>query len=212
MSKVQSIFLEGPSGRLEGILKTRTDSQSRAVAVICHPHPLYQGTMHNKVVFAIASALFDMGCDVLRFNFRGVGMSLGSHDGGRGEIEDTLASVRFLRRQYPTSPCLIAGFSFGAWMALEAAQRDPALISVTAVAPPLKYINTAILAMPATPKLFVQGTTDDICNPRVLQELYPSIPEPKQLVWLEGAGHFFEQHFSGLKAAIVANRAFLGLL
>jgi alpha/beta superfamily hydrolase len=113
MSKVQSIFLEGPSGRLEAILKTRAGPKPSAVAVVCHPHPLYQGTMHNKVVFAIASALFDMGCNVLRFNFRGVGLSLGSHHEGRGEIEDTLASVRFLRRQYPTSPCLMASFSFG---------------------------------------------------------------------------------------------------
>jgi alpha/beta superfamily hydrolase len=211
MSKVQSIFLEGPDGRLEGILKTRTDSKPRAVAVVCHPHPLYQGTMHNKVVFAVASALFNMGCGVLRFNFRGVGLSSGSYDEGRGEIEDTLASVRFLRHRYPKAPCLIAGFSFGAWMALEAAQRDPALISVTTVAPPLEHFNTAILAKLVTPKLFLQGTADDICSPTALQELYPSIAEPKQLIWLEGAGHFFEQHLSGLKAAILANQSFLGL-
>jgi alpha/beta superfamily hydrolase len=97
-------------------------------------------------------------------------------------------------------------------MALEAAEPDPTLISVIAVAPPLKHFDTRILAGLATPKLFLQGTADDICNPRKLQEVYPSVAGPKPLVWIEGAGHFFEQYLPDLKAAIRANQAFLGIL
>ena len=211
MSKVQSVVFGGPAGRLEGILKHDPAVESPKVAVVCHPHPLYQGTMHNKVVFAVASALFDAGCSVLRFNFRGVGLSEGSHDKGRGEIGDTLAAVLFLRDRYPAHPCAVAGFSFGAWMALEAARRDPSLISVIAVAPPLKYINATILRKLSIPKLFLQGTADEICVPEALQDLYPSIADPKELVLLEGASHFFEGHLSELRAEIMARRRFLGL-
>jgi hypothetical protein len=205
-------MFKGPAGRLEGILKFDPAVQSPRLALVCHPHPLYQGTMHNKVVFAVASALFDVGCRVLRFNFRGVGLSEGCHDKGLGEIEDTLAAIGFLRDGDLSRPCIAAGFSFGAWMALEAAHRDPTLISVIAVAPPLKYINATILRKLSMPKLFLQGTSDEICVPAILQDLYPSVANPKELVLLEGASHFFEGHLSELKSEIMVRRKFLGIL
>ena len=211
MSKVQSVVFKGPAGRLEGILKFDPKVQSPKLAVVCHPHPLYQGTMHNKVAFAVASALFDTGCSVLRFNFRGVGLSKGSHDKGLGEIGDTLAAIRFLRDWYLTHSCMVAGFSFGAWMALEAANRDPSLISVIAAAPPLRYFNVAILTKFTMPKLFLQGTNDEICVPEDLQSLYPSVAEPKKLTLVEGAGHFFDGHLPDLKAEILRCRIFLAL-
>jgi alpha/beta superfamily hydrolase len=212
VSKVQSVFFTGPAGRLEGILKYYDGIESGKLAVVCHPHPLYQGTMHNKVVFAVATALFEAGCNVLRFNFRGVGLSAGSHDKGRGEIEDTLAAVRFLKERYLVQPCLVAGFSFGAWMALEAALRDSTLISVIAVSPPLKYFHAAVLAKLTVPKLLLQGTDDRICVPEAVQSLYPSVADPKELVLLEGAGHFFDGHLTKLKTEIMARRKFLGIL
>ena len=211
MSKVQSVFFEGPAGRLEGILKYRGGGESGKLAVVCHPHPLYQGTMHNKVVFAIGTALFEAGCRVLRFNFRGVGLSAGVHDEGRGEIMDTLTAVRFLKERYPSQPCLIAGFSFGAWMALEAALQDSTLMSVVAVSPPLQNFHAA-LAQLTVPKLFLQGTDDRICLPDVLQGLFPSFADPKELVLLEQAAHFFEGHLNKLKAEIMARRKFLRIL
>jgi len=211
LSKVQAVVFNGPAGHLEGILKFDPKFGSPKLAVVCHPHPLYHGTMHNKVVYAVASALFEAGCIVLRFNFRGVGLSEGRHDNGRGEIEDTLAAIRFLKERYPALSCLVAGFSFGAWMALEAARRDPLLISVILVAPPLTYFDSTILADLATSKLFLQGTDDEICNLETLQSLFPSFAGPKDLVLLRGAGHFFNGQLTELKAEILAKRGFLGI-
>jgi uncharacterized protein len=211
MTKVQSISFSGPAGRLEGLLKFNETTSPQTLAVICHPHPLYHGTMHNKVVFAMAEAFYNLGCEVLRFNFRSVGMSAGSHDHGQGEVEDCLAAVQFLRRRYPGVPCVIAGFSFGAWMAIEAVRADASLISVTAVAPPLKHLQSAILISMSAPKLFLQGSADNICCPEDLQAIYPMIAEPKSLVMIEGAGHFFEGRLPQFKAAIAAHSSFLGL-
>jgi uncharacterized protein len=211
MTKVQSVIFPGPVGRLEGILKFNEKLPPRTLAVICHPHPLYQGTMHNKVVFAMAEAFYHLGCAVLRFNFRGVGMSTGSHDHGRGEVEDCLAAVQFLRCRYEATPCLIAGFSFGAWMAIETIGRDTSLISVTAAAPPIKYLQSGTLMKMLVPKLFLQGSADNTCLPEDLQELYPMMAGPKSLLMFEGAGHFFEGHFPQLKAAIAAHSSLLGL-
>src|SRR5215813_6772995 len=101
MNKVQSVQFAGPAGRIEGLLKFREGTEPAALAVVCHPHPLYQGTMHNKVVFATAEAFFGLGCEVLRFNFRGAGLSAGRHDHGPGEIEDALSAVDYLRKRHP---------------------------------------------------------------------------------------------------------------
>jgi len=209
--KVQNIQIDGPAGRLEGLLKFREAGRPAALAVICHPHPLYQGTMHNKVVFATAEAFFNLGCHVLRFNFRGVGLSAGSHDDGRGEVDDALAAVGFLRQLLPNLPCHIAGFSFGAGIALQAAHRDLQIASVTAVAPSLRHIDSAFLTMLTTPKLFLQGTADDVCPPEQLRERYPPVAEPKAVVWFEGAGHFFHLQLDQLKTSIAGQRQFLGL-
>ncbi len=211
MSKVQAIFLDGPAGRIEGILKFRNIPEPGALAVVCHPYSFYQGTMYNKVVYAVANALFDCGYNVLRFNFRGVGLSTSSHDKGRGEIEDTLSAVHFVGSRWPSIPCLAAGFSFGAWMALEAVRQDSTLISVIAVAPPLKYFNPSPLTKLSTPKLFLQGSAAEICDPQAVGEIYPSIAQPKDLVLFERAGHFFEGRLVELKAAIADRRSFLGI-
>ena len=211
MIKVQTVTFSGPAGHLEGTLKFEGAVFPRALSVVCHPHPLYHGTMHNKVVFAIAEAFFNLGCVALRFNFRGVGRSAGVHDRGKGEVEDCLAAVQFLRQLYPEFPCLIAGFSFGAWMAIEAARRDPTLISVTAAAPPLKNLQSAILTSLTTPKLILQGSADNMCQLEDFQAIYPLIAEPKSFVLFEGADHFFDGQLAQLKAAIVAHTSFLGL-
>jgi alpha/beta superfamily hydrolase len=211
MNKVQSVRIEGPAGQLEGLLKFDDSATPRALAVVCHPHPLFQGTMHNKVVFATAEAFFGFGCEVLRFNFRGAGLSEGVHDSGKGEVEDTLAAVRFLKQRHSRLPCHIAGFSFGAWIAMEAANRDERLASLTAVAPTFKQSESDFLAKLTIPKLFLQGTADDICQPEGLRSRYPSFAAPKAVVWVEGAGHFFHQQLPALRAAVEENRQLLGL-
>jgi len=211
MVKVQSVQFEGPAGRIEGLLKFREGTDPAAVAVVCHPHPLYQGTMHNKVVFATAEAFFSLGCEVLRFNFRGVGLSTGSHDFGKGEVEDALAAVDFLRSRHPETPCHLAGFSFGAGIALQTACRDVSLASVTAVAPSFKFSDPGCLSSLSTPKLLLQGTADTLCPADDLRRLYPGFLSPKSVVWFEGVEHFFAGKIDVLKASIVEHRQFLGL-
>jgi uncharacterized protein len=211
MIKVQSVTFNGPAGRLEGVVKADDSVDPRALAVVCHPHPLYQGTMHNKVVFATAEAFFGLGYKVLRFNFRGVGLSSGSHGNGEGEVEDALVAVKFLRDQHPGLRCHISGFSFGAWIAIEAAAREANLASLTAVAAPFRRFDPSLLTGLFIPKLFLQGTADDHCPASELQRLFPSFAEPKQLVLVEGAGHFLDNRLTDLKNAIVTHKAFLGL-
>lgn len=211
MNKVQSVQFEGPAGRLEGLLKFREGIDPLALVVICHPHPLYQGTMHNKVVFAMAEAFFGLGCAVLRFNFRGVGLSAGSHDFGKGELQDALAAVAHLRQRHAGTVCHVAGFSFGAGIALQAASSDASLASVTAVAPSFKVFDPAVLSSLSTPKQFLQGTSDTVCPPEDLRRLYPGFLSPKSVVWIDGADHFFAGHIDRLKSAIREQRQLVGL-
>jgi uncharacterized protein len=211
MVKVKALTFEGPVGQLEGLLKWDDSAPPLALAVVCHPHPAFQGTMHNKVVFAVSESFFGLGCEVLRFNFRGVGISAGRHDHGPGEIEDALSAVDYLRKKRPRLPCHIAGFSFGAWIAVEASAMDRDLASLVAVAPPFKYFDPNLLQQISIPKLFLQGTADEICPADQLQELSPSFAEPKALVLLEQAGHFFSGYLAALKGAISAHRTLLGI-
>ncbi|MFN8009472.1 MAG: alpha/beta fold hydrolase [Terriglobia bacterium] len=211
MLKVQNVEFNGPAGRLEGLLKLTEGQEPKALAVVCHPHPLFHGTMHNKVTFAIADAFFRLGVIVLRFNFRGVGKSAGEHDHGKGEMEDAQAAIHFLRTRYPGPRCMIAGFSFGSWIALEVARHDPSLISVCAVAPPFKYIDPSFLQSISTPKLFLQGSLDTICPGEELQKLFSTFSSPKELVWFEGADHFFAHRLDELKSAITSRSGLLQL-
>jgi len=211
MNKVQSIQFAGPAGRIEGLLKFREGTDPAALAIVCHPHPLYQGTMHNKVVFATAETFFGLGCEVLRFNFRGVGLSAGSHDSGRGEVEDAMAAISFLRARHAELACHLAGFSFGAGIALHTACRDRSVTSVTAIAPSFKSIDASCLSSLSTPKLFLQGTADRICPPDELRNMYREFADPKSVAWFEGVDHFFAGQLEALKATIVQHRHFLGL-
>ena len=211
MSRIKSLTFDGPAGRLECILKFDETQAPKALAVVCHPHPLSHGTMHNKVVFAIAEAFLALGCVVLRFNFRGVGISAGTHDQGRGELEDALAAVEYLRDRHPGLPCHIAGFSFGAWIAIEAFRSDLHLASLTAVAPPFKYFDPRVLQTLRRPKLFLQGTADDLCPVEELQAWFPTFADPKAQVLFEGAGHFFANHLADLRKAITEHQLLLGL-
>ena len=167
--------------------------------------------MHNKVVFAIAEAFFGLDCEVLRFNFRGVGLSAGSHDFGKGEVEDAIAALFFLRERHPGTACHLAGFSFGAGIALQTACRDMSLASVTAVAPSFKFFAPDCLSSLPTPKLFLQGVADTVCPPDDLRRQYDEFLAPKSVVWFEDTEHFFAQQIEALRASIVDHRQFLGL-
>src|SRR5208282_5872766 len=150
----RSLFLNGPAGRLEALLWTSGAAAPAMAGLVCHPHPLFRGTMHNKVVFRGAKSLHRAGLPVLRFNFRGVGLSEGQHDCGRGERDDVRSALDFLSAEFPGLPVVLAGFSFGAWVGLR------------------------------------------------VESLVTSLPEPKRLVFVEGADHFFTGKLDQVDRAI----------
>jgi alpha/beta superfamily hydrolase len=195
------LTLSGPVGPLEAILEepaAATSSASpvspRAAVVFAHPLPTHEGTMHTKAVFQGAKGLVRIGCAVLRFNFRGVGASAGTFDAGPGEADDFRAALAFLRERYPSAPLWAAGFSFGAWIALETGAADPRVSTLIGIAPPVTRENyTFTKTLESTkPKFFVQGSLDELCPLKDLWAFYAKLPEPKELVVIDGANHLFE--------------------
>ena len=201
-SRLVAVTIEGPAGPLEGLLQVRETTPAIA-AVVCHPHPLYGGTLHNKVVHRMASAQFELGAAVLRFNFRGAGKSAGHHDRGIGELEDARAALGFLSRRFPGARRWVGGFSFGAWVAARLAASEPAIDRLILVAPPVSRSGFEVLRTSRVPKLIVQGTRDDLCPLEELEREYPTWAEPKQLIKIEGASHFFDRQLGELKQILL---------
>jgi alpha/beta superfamily hydrolase len=209
-STIKSLFLEGPAGRLEALLNAGVEAATHA-AVVCHPHPLFGGTLHNKVVFHTMKALNSFGFPVLRFNFRGTGLSHGEHDQGNGEVEDVRAALNWLDAEFHL-PLIFAGFSFGAAVGLRAACSDArvkALIGVGVPAIPVAAATEAprtytldFLRECDRPKLFVSGARDQFGPRAKLEALVASAAAPKKLVVIEGADHFFEGRLRELREAI----------
>jgi uncharacterized protein len=194
--------LIGPAGPLEALLdepeKRADGAPLRAAVVFAHPHPQFGGTMHTKVVFQGAKGLTRIGCAVLRFNFRGVGRSAGRFDQGEGEKADFKAALDYMAARYPGAPLWSAGFSFGAWVALEAGAADDRVSALIGIAPPVatsisghKYGFENTLAS-AKPKFFVQGEADEVCPLEGMWAFYAKLLEPKDLVVIDGADHLFE--------------------
>ncbi len=163
-------------------------------AVICHPHPQYGGDMNNGVVCSITDALGDAGFATLRFNFRGVGRSGGTYDDGVGEVEDARAAARFVSERIPVTQVTLAGYSFGATVALRGGIPVGEVEAIIAVAPPLGFSDLANAAQCAKPKLFVVGDRDQFCDVAELQTQVAAMAEPKMLHVLKGADHFFFGH------------------
>ena len=202
--EIRSLFLPGPAGKLEALLNTGSPRATHA-ALLCHPHPLHGGTMHNKVVYNAMKALNGLGLPVLRFNFRGAGLSEGTHDRGHGEIADVRAGLDWLDEQFHL-PLLFAGFSFGAAVGLRAScpySRVAALIALgTPVEVEGRLYTYNFLQHCAKPKLFISGAHDPFGPLPELQKLISMAAEPKKLVVIEGAGHFFEQRLDQMRQAI----------
>ncbi len=195
-------LIPGPAGKLETLLEPGTDKEGKLTAVVCHPHPLYGGTMHNKVVFQIARALRELGMPVLRLNFRGVGMSEGTHAQGVGEVEDARAAVDYLATLYPQADICLAGFSFGATVAMRLGAQDDRIQQLLAVGLPVNSQDFSFLERVKKPKYFIQGASDEFGDREKLQELFERLPKPKRLLFIEGAGHFLDGHLKELAAAI----------
>jgi alpha/beta superfamily hydrolase len=209
-NSIRSLFLDGPAGNLEALLNAGAENASHA-ALVCHPHPLFGGTLHNKVVFHTMKALNSFGFPVLRFNFRGTGLSQGEHDHGIGELEDVRTALDWLDREFHL-PMVFAGFSFGAAVGLRASYADErvrALIGVGAPVAPVasdaeepRVYNFDFLRDCTKPKLFVSGARDQFGPRAKLEAMVASIPEPKKLVVIEGGDHFFEGRLRELRDAI----------
>jgi hypothetical protein len=200
----EAFDLSGPAGRLEALLM-HPEGEVAAVAVVCHAHPLHGGMMHFKVVFRAAKALQEQGLAVLRFNFRGVGRSEGVHDEGRGEQDDAKAALDELERRFPGRPLVLGGFSFGAAMALLQGARDPRVRGIVALGFPFRLMpDTSPLAALRVPRLFVQGENDEFGGGEAIRTLVEPLPEPKRLVVIPTADHYFTGQLDALQQSIEA--------
>jgi alpha/beta superfamily hydrolase len=198
----RSFFLAGSAGRLEALLWTSPLADPPFVAVVCHPHPLYGGTMHNKVVFQTAKALHARGASVLRFNFRGVEQSEGVHDRGNGEQDDVRTAIDYLAAEFPGRPVLLAGFSFGSSVGLRVGCSDERVSQVIGLGLPVDNADMSFVRTCTKPKLIIQGGRDQFGARASLEALFATLPEPKQLAMVEGADHFFTGHLEKVAAAI----------
>lgn len=199
-----SFLLAGPAGAIE-VASSPADAESegarRGIAIICHPHPMHGGTMHNKVVTIIERALGELGLDTLRFNFRGVGKSEGAYDEGNGEGDDLAAVVAWVRRVRPSDAIWLAGFSFGSYVALRNAKHldADALISI---APPVGRWEFDAIELPECPWLVVQGEEDEVVDPQAVFAWVDSLANPPQLVRMPETSHFFHRRLMDLRGLV----------
>jgi alpha/beta superfamily hydrolase len=211
----RTIFLRGPAGRLESLLwdvPVKEDSRLPLAAVVCHPHPLFGGTMHNKVVYQTAKTLHGFGLPVLRFNFRSVGLSEGTHDKGHGEKDDVAAALDFLAGERPGTPLLLAGFSFGSWVGLQTGCKDARVSDLIGLGLPVSDLagdrGFSYLEECHKRKLLVNGEFDQYGRPAELKDLVENFPphgkERTTVAIVSGADHFFAGHLADLDRTIAA--------
>jgi alpha/beta superfamily hydrolase len=189
--KIESFLLKGPAGALEALLEEPEEEEPREACLVCHPHPLYGGTLHNKVVHRMARALRHSGAAVLRFNFRGAGSSRGKHAGYAGGVQDARAALEWVRGRYPELPYSLAGFSFGAGviLTLGCGLEDAGLLLAAGL--PTRGDAVPGLERCFTPKVFIQSTNDEYGPKHELEAVYSRAGEPKTLLWVAAKDHFF---------------------
>jgi len=195
-----SMTIDGPAGRLEALLEEPADAAG--AAVICHPHPRHGGTMHNKVVHTLARAFARLGFATLRFNFRGTEGSEGEYDEGVGELDDALAAIAWMRSRQPGKPIWVAGFSFGAAIAIRAAVAEP-VDGLISVAPAVSRFAANLEGQPRCPWLIVQGDEDELVDVEETIAFVNSIEPGPELLVLEGVEHFFHGRLVDLREAVM---------
>jgi len=201
--RIESHALDGPAGALEALLEEPEDRPPDEAALVCHPHPLFGGTMHNKVVYRLARALRRRGSVVLRFNFRCVNRSEGRHAGGVGEVEDARAALAWLRSRYPELPYALAGFSFGAGVIAKLGCELAEAARLIAVGFPARGSNIQHLASCTVPKFFISSTHDEFAPRHEMEALFSKIGDPKQLIWIEAEDHFFSGALDQLEESVL---------
>jgi len=200
--RIESLFLDGPVGKLEALLEEPDHQTPHEAVLVCHPHPQHGGTMHNKVVYRIARGMRRAGAVVLRFNYRGVNLSEGTYDKGVGEVEDARAALAFLRERYPELPFSLAGFSFGSRIILRLGCEIGDAVRLLAVGFPASLADSAGLGQCETPRVFVQSTHDEFCAISAMEAYFAALQEPKQLIWVEASDHFFASALDKLEEAV----------
>jgi alpha/beta superfamily hydrolase len=195
-------LIAGAAGDIELVVDLPT-AVPRAVAVCCHPHPLYGGTLTNKVIHTVARSFAAQGAVAVRFNFRGVGASQGTHDDGIGETDDLATVAAWARMQWPGLPLWLGGFSFGSYVALRGAARLAPALLVT-VAPPVGRWDFATIAAPACPWLVVQGSEDELVPAAGVVAWAQAAQPAVRVAMLDGATHFFHGRLHELQDAVAA--------
>jgi alpha/beta superfamily hydrolase len=192
-----TFIIPGDTVQLEAILREPKES-ARGAVVVCHPHPVYGGTMDNRIVYRAAKAAASAGFAALRFNFRGVGESSGQFDQGLGEQEDVSAAIRWLQERYPELPLALMGYSFGAWVGLRVGCANSNIKAMVGIAPPLNLYAMEYLIQNTKPSLFIVGTQDEFCSTESILRLKPRLPATSSVHILEGADHFFSDQLDSV--------------
>ena len=198
----EKLFIEGPAGRLEAVLERPGEGALEGCAVVCHPHPQHGGTLHNKVAHTLARAFVRSGFEALRFNFRGTERSDGVFDNGVGELDDALAALHWLSDRHPDLPIWLAGFSFGAAMAVKAAVAEP-VDGLISVAPAISRFASGLATQPHCPWLIVQGDEDELVDIEETVAWVDSLEPGPELLVLDGAEHFFHGRLTELREAVM---------
>jgi alpha/beta superfamily hydrolase len=198
----EKLFIEGPVGRLEAVLDRPGEGALAGAAVVCHPHPQHGGTLHNKVAHTLARAFVRSGYEVLRFNFRGTEQSEGSFDNGIGELDDALAAIEFMRSRHGAFPLWLAGFSFGAAIAVKAAAVTH-VDGLLSVAPAISRFASRLETQPDCPWLIVQGDQDELVDIGETVAWVDSLEPGPELLILAGAEHFFHARLTDLRETVM---------
>ncbi|MCY4543375.1 MAG: alpha/beta hydrolase [Rhodobacteraceae bacterium] len=202
------INFSGPTGRLQGRYDQQADPNA-AVALFLHPHPKLGGTMNNRVIYHLFYALSEVGVTVLRFNFRGVGRSEGEHSGETGELSDSAAALSFLQSRNPNArACIVVGFSYGAYIAMQLLMRRPEITGFVCISPVVNVQDFSFLAPCPTSGLIVSGSADLVASPGRIADLAKQLQKQEEVEVVhrvvEGAGHFFEgTYMQELQIAVV---------
>jgi len=197
---IERLFIDGPAGRLEAVIERPGEGALEGCAVVCHPHPQHGGTMHNKVVHTLVRAFVRSGYEALRFNFRGTEQSDGEYDAGNGELDDALATIEWMRARHASYPLWLAGFSFGAAIAVRAAAATH-VDGLISVAPAISRFATGMESQPDCPWLIVQGDEDELVDVDETVEWFDGLePGPELLIVPQGE-HFFHGRLTELRDA-----------
>jgi len=183
--------IPGAVGPLECLID-RPKTAPRAAVVFAHPLPIEGGTMHTKVVYQSAKALSDIGCVVLRFNFRGVGRSAGAWDEGRGEMDDFRTAVDYMAAAHPGLDLWAAGFSFGSYIAMTSACDDDRICAMIGIAPPVDRYEFGSVKLSTKPKFVIHGEMDELISLKLVRQFYAQLKDPKEIVEIDSANHLFD--------------------